>query len=70
MRPVVQEPTNEQIQKDKRADLKRRASQQATYGNYWAGKCVALLNIIEQMEVEVVDLTDEAVLDCSIDTNS
>lgn len=50
----------------KRADLKRRASQQASYGNYWAGKCVALINIIEQMEIEI-DLTDEAVLDCSTD---
>lgn len=35
-----------------RHDLRRRASQQASYGNYWAGKCVALLNVIEQMEIE------------------
>jgi hypothetical protein len=26
------------------ADLRRRAAQQASHGNYWAGKCVALID--------------------------
>ena len=50
------------LEREKRADLKRRASQQASYGNYWAGKCVALINIIEQMEVEIDQLHDEQVM--------
>lgn len=44
-----------------RHDLKRRASQQASYGNYWAGKTLSLLNHIEQLEIELQMMHDMAV---------
>lgn len=30
-------------------DLRRRAAQQASIGNYWAGKCVALLGELDRL---------------------
>lgn len=35
---------------EKREDLRRRASQQSSYGNYWAGKTLALLDELERTQ--------------------
>lgn len=32
------------------ADMRRRAAQHASYGNYWAGKCVGLLDEIARLQ--------------------
>jgi hypothetical protein len=32
---------------DRKQDLRQRAQRQASIGNYWAGKCVALFDAIE-----------------------
>lgn len=42
------------------ADMKRRAIQHASYGNYWAAKAVSLLNYIEQLEIELRIMHDMA----------
>lgn len=34
-------------------DMRHRAAQQASYGNYWAGKCVGLLDRIKKLETVV-----------------
>lgn len=33
-------------------DLRKRAAQQASIGNYWAGKCVGLLDEIERLQTD------------------
>ncbi len=37
-------------------DLRKRAARQATYGNYWAGKCVGLLDEIERLLDELAEV--------------
>jgi len=36
-------------------DLRRRATQQSKHGNYWAGKCLVLLDRIAELEAETKD---------------
>lgn len=40
-------------------DLRRRAAQQSQVGNYWAGKCLGLIDMVREAErgADVVDLT-------------
>ena len=35
-----------------RDDLRRRAAQQSGHGNYWAGKCVGLLDALRAVTAE------------------
>lgn len=37
---------------EQRADLRRRAAQQASTGNYWAGKVVGLSDRIQALEAQ------------------
>ena len=39
-------------------DLRKRAAQQATYGNYWAGTCVGLIDEIERLRWAVAEALD------------
>ncbi len=37
-------------------DLRRRAAQHASYGTYWAGKCVGLLDQLDAVTAELAAL--------------
>lgn len=39
------------------ADMRRRAAQHAGYGNYWAGKCVGLLDEIDRLRTQLRGIT-------------
>ena len=36
-------------------DLRKRAARQASYGNYWAGKCLGLLDKITDLEIKLME---------------
>lgn len=37
-------------------DMRRRAAEQSKYGNYWAGKCLALIDQNKQLLKRIAEL--------------